>query len=69
VGGRWKEERDAREEKRKRTVRQELDDLLHLLLETNLENPISLVDDQSLEVLEDESLGVLLSEKDARSAL
>jgi len=55
--------RDARGEREERTVGQELDDLLHLLLETDLENPIGLIDDQSLEVLEDESLGVLFEVK------
>ena len=41
------------------TFRQQLDDLLHFLLETDFQNSICLVDDQSLQVLEDESLGIL----------
>lgn len=39
--------------------RQERNDLLHLLLETDLENSVGLVDDERLDVLENEALGVL----------
>ena len=38
---------------------QDLDDLAHLVLESDLEDPIGLVDDERLQVLEDEALGVL----------
>lgn len=44
---------------RELTVRQNLDDLLHLFLETDLEDTVGLVDDERLEVLEHEPLGVL----------
>jgi hypothetical protein len=41
------------------TVRDHLDNLTHLVLKTNLENPISLVDDECTQVLVDEALCVL----------
>ena len=41
------------------TIRQDLDDLLHLLLETDFQDSISLINDKRLDVLEDESFRVL----------
>jgi hypothetical protein len=38
---------------------QDLDDLAHFILESDFENTVSLIDDQSLQVLEDKSLRVL----------
>jgi hypothetical protein len=43
----------------KLTVRQDLDNLLHLLLETDFQNPIRFVNDQRLDVLEDKRFRVL----------
>lgn len=45
-------------EEQKRT-RQQFDDLLQFLLEAHLQDPVGLVDDQTLQVLEHESWGVL----------
>lgn len=39
--------------------RQDLDDLAHLVFETNFQNSVCFVDDEGLEVLEYEALGVL----------
>lgn len=41
------------------TLWQDLDDLVHLLLESNLEDTIGLVDDESLQVFVNKSVGVL----------
>lgn len=41
------------------TIGQDLDDLLHLLFETDFQNSIRLVNDQRLDVLEDKRFGVL----------
>lgn len=38
---------------------QDLDDLAHFVFETDFENAVCFVDDEGLEVLEDETLGVL----------
>jgi hypothetical protein len=42
-----------------RTGRQELNDLVHLLLEADFENGVGFVDDQHLQIVEDEPFGVL----------
>lgn len=39
--------------------RQDLDDLAHFVFETDFENAVCFVDDEGLEILEDEALGVL----------
>lgn len=41
------------------TFRQEADNLSHLVLETNLQNTISFVDNQRSQIVEDETFGVL----------
>ena len=41
------------------TVRQDLDDLLHLLLEPDFQDPVRLVDDERFQILENEGFGVL----------
>lgn len=40
-------------------TRQKFDDLLQFLLEAHLQDPVSLINNQALEVLEHESRGVL----------
>jgi len=44
---------------RSRTLWKQVNDGTHLVLETNLQNAVSFVDDEHLEVLEDEALGGL----------
>lgn len=41
------------------TVRQDLDDLFHLLLEPDFQDPVRLVDDERFQILENEGFGVL----------
>lgn len=41
---------------------QQLDDLLQFLLKAHLQDPVCLVDDQTLQVLEHEARGVLQTE-------
>jgi hypothetical protein len=43
------------------TVGEDLDDLLHFLFETDFENTVRFINHQRLDILEDESFGVLLS--------
>lgn len=43
-------------------TRQQFDDLLQLLLEAHLQDPVSLINNQTLEVLEHESRGILKKE-------
>ena len=42
-----------------RLTRQEFDDLFHFLLEANLEDPVCLIYDKTLQVVVDKTLGVL----------
>ena len=58
--GRWQRRwRRGAEEKARKLTWQALDDLLHLVLETLRQDTVGLVDDQALQVLEHEALGVL----------
>jgi hypothetical protein len=41
------------------TFWQEADDLTHFILETDLQNTVSFIDDQCSQVVEDEAFGVL----------
>lgn len=49
-----------------RTLRQDVDDLPHLVFEPDFENPVGLVNDQSAQVREDKSLRVLWQANDVR---
>jgi hypothetical protein len=42
-----------------RTIRQQVDNPLHLLFETNFQDTICLIDDKTLEIAEDKILRVL----------
>lgn len=53
-------------EKRERT-RQQFDDLLQFLFESNLQDAVGLVDDQALQVLEHEACRVLRTQMDGRT--
>jgi hypothetical protein len=44
---------------KRHTVRQDSDDPLHLLLESNFENPVCFVNDETLQVPENEIFGIL----------
>jgi hypothetical protein len=46
-------------EGRIRTIRQQVDNSLHLLFETNFQDTICLIDDKTLEIAEDKVLRVL----------
>jgi hypothetical protein len=43
------------------TIRQDLDNLLHLFLESDFKNTVRFINHQCLDVLEDETFGVLKS--------
>lgn len=43
------------------TIRQDLDNLLHLFLESDFEDTVRFINHQCLDILEDETFGILTS--------